>query len=51
MGCGTSKQFDPSKETRDAYMARKMYETYVGLNDVEKVHFQLHARAYGGGNR
>lgn len=51
MGCGASTEFDPTKETRDEYMARKMYETYVKLNDVEKNHFQLHARVYGGGNR
>lgn len=51
MGCGASTEFDPTKETHQEFMARRMYETYAKMNDVEKYHFQLHAQAYGGGNR
>ena len=48
MGCGASTEFDPSKETHDEFMARRMYETYVKMNSVEQRYYSLHANMGNG---
>lgn len=43
MGCGASTEFDPSKETRQEFMARRMYETYTKMDSGEQMYYALHA--------
>lgn len=50
MGCGASTEFDPTKETHQEYMARRMYETYTKMNPIEQQYYRLHANMGSGGN-